>query len=55
MACGAKQVDLGVSGGVGKQELVLRMLVGLGLGAWGLGAGFWERRTALAAGAVCWQ
>lgn len=34
MECGVRQVDLGVSGGVGKQELVLFMLTGLGFGAW---------------------
>lgn len=33
----ARQVDLGVSGGVGKQELMLCMLMGLGHEAWGLG------------------
>lgn len=35
MECGARQVDLGVSGGVGKQELVLCTLMGLGPGVWG--------------------
>lgn len=36
MECGARQVDVGICDGVGKQELVLCLLVGLGLGVWGL-------------------
>lgn len=34
MECGVQQVHLGVSGGAGKQELVLFVLAGLGFGAW---------------------
>lgn len=39
MKYGARQVVLGVSGGVGRQELMLCMLMGLGHEAWGLGPG----------------